>query len=261
MRTRRSLALVLVGLGSLAGGGVVAAVAASATPSPVALVFDGAHHPGIGPTNLHHEGRFTASAPVCSSGYGTDVQFVYPAAMLREYRCDDGSGSFTALVDSIVAEHGGPGVWKIMGGSGRYAKLRGMGTFASEFVSGSPSEEASIAFRSTWVGLAAFDDLAPEIEVIRASAAKLRRPQGTYVLRLVLSVRDDLVGNAVEYLVLPSSGSTRLPFREGRTTSGAVSFALRIRPLTRERRILVEIRATDPVGNERRIVRSVKLPA
>lgn len=260
MRTKRSLLALLVGIGAWVGVGVVAALATTATPSSVTLFFDGAHTPGVGPTNLRHEGSFTASSPLCPAGQGADSEFVYPMAMLREYTCEDGSGSFAALVDPMIAEHGGPGVWKIIGGTGRYGTLRGRGTFASELVSGSMADEATVAFRSTWVGVADFDDVAPTVRAIRASATKLRRPQGVYLLRIAFSARDDLVGNPVEYLLLPTSGSFRLPFSEGRTTSGDVSVALKIRLSSGHRRpLLLEIRATDPVGNQRRIVRSVKL--
>lgn len=259
MRTKQSLLALLVGIGAWIGVSAAAALATTATPSSVALIFDGAHTPGVGPTNLRHEGSFTASSPLCPSGHGADSEFVYPMATLREYTCKDGSGSFTALVDPIIAEHGGPGVWKIIGGTGRYRKLRGRGTFESELVNGSLADEANVTFRSTWVGVADFDDVAPTIRATRASATKLRRPKGVYLLRIAFSTRDDLVGNAVEYLLLPTSGSLRLPFSEGRTTSGDVSVALKIRPTGRLRQLLLEIRVTDPVGNQRRVVRSVKL--
>jgi len=259
MRTKRSLLALLVGIGAWGAVGAVAALATTATPSSVMLIFDGAHSPGVGPTNLRHEGSFTASSPLCPAGHGADTEFVYPMALLREYTCKDGSGGFTALVDPSVAEHGGPGVWKIIGGTGQYRKLRGRGTFESELVSGSLADEANVTFRSTWVGVAGFDDVAPTIRAARASATKLRRPQGVYLLRIAFSTQDDLVGNPVEYLLLPTSGSSRLPFSEGRTTSGDVSVALKIRPTGRLRQLLLEIRVTDPVGNQRRVVRSVKL--
>lgn len=231
----------------------------TATPSTVALIFDGAHSPGIGPTNLQHQGPFTASSPFCPAGHGADRQFVHPMAMLREYTCDDGSGSFTALVDPIIAEHGGPGIWKIIGGTCQYRKLRGRGSFESALVSGSLADEATIAFRSTWIGVADFDDVAPAIRAIRATAVRLRRLEGSYVLRVAFATSDDRVGNAVEYLVLPSSGSRRLPFGEGRTRSGHVSVVLRISPPVTRQQLVLEIRATDPVGNERRVIRTVRL--
>jgi hypothetical protein len=57
---------------------------------------------------------------------------------------------------------------------------------------------------------------------------------------------EDVPGNGVRYLVLPSSGSHGLPFAEGRARPGTT---------------VVEIRISDPLGNERRVVRSVRLPA
>ena len=108
-----------------------------------------------------------------------------------------------------------------------------------------------------------FDDVAPTIRITEASAAKLRRPRGTYVLRIAFAVRDDVAANAVEYRVLPTSERPMLGlgFREGRTSSHDVSLSLRVQPPTGKRKIVLEIRATDPVGNERRIVRALTLPA
>jgi hypothetical protein len=255
-----TLLVVLAGLIALAATNGHAA-SASARPSPFALVYEGVHAPGAGSANLRHEGSFSATAPGCSAGQGVDVQYVHPDGVLREYRCHDGSGSFTAFVGPVFAEHGGGGVWRILGGTGAYRKLRGQGTFDSEFVSGSASDEASIGFRSSWRGLAAFDDVPPEVRVNRSSVTKLRRPKGMYLLRIALSTSDDFVGNGVEYVVLPSSGGSRLAFREGRTTSGKASVSLQVLPPSGERRLLLEVRASDPLGNERRIVRALTLPA
>ena len=92
-----------------------------------------------------------------------------------------------------------------------------------------------MTFRSTWIGVAGFDDVAPAISAVRTTAAKLRRSQGMFLLRIAFSVRDDQVGNAVDYRVLATSGLSRLPFSEGRTTSGTVSLTLRVRPPSRAR--------------------------
>ena len=251
--------IVLVALAL--GIDAVAAVPSNSPPTEFVLVFEGKHSPGVGLANLYHEGSFTATAPACASGHAADLPFVQEMAVLREFMCEDGSGSFTALLDPTIAEHGGPGVWKIIGGTGRYATLRGRGAFEGALLGGSPTDETGVTFRTIWTGVAAFDDVAPTISSVRTTAARLPRSQGMYLLRIAFSARDDLLANAVDYRVLASSDGTRLPFSEGRTTTGLVSIALRVRPPGRTRKVLLEIRATDPVGNDQWTVRSLRLPS
>ncbi len=260
MRTKHLLFALLVAVSGVAGADAVATSTTAATSVPFQLALDGVHAQGVGPSNLRHEGSFTATSPACAAGHGVDRELIDPVAALREYTCDDGSGSFTALVDPVVAEPRGLGVWRILGGTGRYAKLRGQGTFESELVGGALTDETTVAFRTTWVGVAAFDDVAPALHGVQATTAQLRHPIGGYLLRISFSIRDDLDGSAVEYLVLPSSGSYRLPFSQGSTSTGRVSVALEIHPPGNRRRIRLEIRATDAVGNRSTIVRSMKLP-
>lgn len=255
MRTKPLLFALLVAVSGVAGADAVATSTTAAAPIPFLLALDGVHSPEIGPSNL----SFTATSPACAAGHGVDRELVEPMAARREYTCDDGSGSFTALVDPVVAEPRGVGVWRIVGGTGRYAKLRGQGTFESELVGGVLTDETTVAFRTTWVGVAAFDDVAPALHGFQATTAKLRHPIGSYLLRISFSIRHDLDGSAVEYLVLPSSGSYRLPFSQGSTSTGRVSVALEIHPPSNRRRIVLEIRATDAVGNRRTMVRSMKL--
>lgn len=234
-------------------------VPADRAPTPFMLIFDGAHEPGVGQVNPRRKGEFSAAAPICSTGAAIDEAFVYPNGVLREHTCNDGSGSFTARLDPTVAERGGSGRWKIVGGTGRYSELRGRGTFTGEFLGGSPSHEETITFRTTWEGVVGFDDTAPTIRALRSSLTKLRSP-GSYVLRVSFRVADDVPGNAVEYSIIPRSGSYALPFSEGHARSRTVAVALQVDPRRPDLPVLVEISVTDPLGNNRRVLRSVRLP-
>lgn len=235
----------------------VATVPSNSPPTEFGLVFEGTQHPGVGPAKLRSEGSFTASAPACASGRAANTPFVEKLTVVREFTCDDEPGSFTAVVDPTTAEHGGLGTWQIIGGTGSYARLRGRGTFEGKLVSGRATDDATLAFRSTWSGVAALDDVAPTVSAVRSTVTKLRRPQGVYLLRITFSVRDDVVGNAVDYRVLARSGSGQ-PVSESRAGSDRVSVALRIRPRG-ARRVLLEIRATDPVGNVSWVAHSIDI--
>jgi hypothetical protein len=71
------------------------------------------------PFGLRHEGRFTASAPFCSSGHAHDTSQIDDAGSLtawRVYECDDGTGSFTAFLPIVRGEHEGSGSWKLVEG-------------------------------------------------------------------------------------------------------------------------------------------------
>jgi hypothetical protein len=254
-----TLAAAWVGGLMLFATGAQASAVDERTPRPFKLVFDGRHDPGFGQANPRRRGAFTAAGPLCSSGVGLDQLFVYPYGVLREHTCEDGSGSFTAFLDPTVAEHGGAGRWSILGGMGRYSELRGRGTFRGEFMGGSPSHEETITFRTTWDGLVGYDDEAPRIQDVRTRLTRGPRA-GTYVLRVSFRTTDDVDGNAIRYRVLPTSGSYALPFADARARSRSVSVALEIRPRRSDIPVLVEISAADPLGNTRRLLRSVALP-
>ena len=236
----------------------VAAAPSNSPPTEFGLVFEGTQHAAVGPMKLRSEGSFTASAPACATGHAADTPFVEKLTVVREFKCADDHGSFTALVEPTTAEYGGHGTWKIIGGTGSCARLRGRGTFEGAFVTGRPTNEAPVTFRSTWSGLAALDDVAPTVSAVRSSVTKLHRPQGAYLLRITFSVRDDVVGNAVDYRVQARSGS-RHTLRGTQARSDSVSVELRIRPPRGARRVLLEIRATDPVGNDSWATRSVDI--
>jgi len=124
---------------------------------------------------------------------------------------------------------------------------------------GDPADFASVTFRSTSTGIADLDANAPEIKVSRANATKLRRPRGAYTVRANFYARDNVDGNAVTYRVAVTSAGVELARKTGKTTSGRVSVALRIRPPARSRTVRLEIDLSDPLGNQRRFTRSLRL--
>lgn len=257
---------------SAAFAGVVLAIAAiavvargaEAAPTQFSLTLDGSHVPDPSfPAGLRHEGPFTASAPFCPKGKAADtkdVSDVPPVGLvvLRAFTCDDGTGSFTALLPA-TGEHSGGGTWRIVDGSGKYATLRGMGRYSSTRLSGDPGDFLSITFRSTWTGTVDFDVDPPSIR-LNAGATELRRPAGSYALRVGLTVPNEAAGATLAYSVEVAAGGATLGERVGTTTSGKATLALRIKPARRTRRVKVSVDVSDPVGNKSSSARTVTLP-
>lgn len=249
------------------GAGVpVSAVAAATTPTPFELVFDGAHVPlAASPNGLGHAGTFTASAPLCPAGKAAD-QRVFVAqqtvSSMRVYTCDDGSGTFTVQVDNLPAEHvlGGTGTWRVTGGTSGYAKLRGNGTWNTLSVQGDVTNLASLTFSTKTDGTAFLDEVAPAAHFSKASAQKLARPKGAYLIRAVFFARDD-DGTGATYRLKARFGSRTLASKTGQTALKAVSVSLTIRPPKGAHTIRLELTATDAVGNISTVERSLKLPA
>ena len=264
-RTSKWATTLAVSFIGLTGVGAIAAVAGSAAPGSFQLVFDGGHKPDPdSPVGFRHVGPFTAAGAFCSSGstatLGVTGTTPADAEATRLLTCQDGSGSATALVVSVDMEHGGSGAWRIISGTGQYAKLRGQGRFASVRTGGDPLDHGSITFRSTWTGVADLDDEGPALDISSASAAKLRRPKGSYLVRIAFSAQD-IPGNAVRYLITVGGGKFILASKVGATTSGTASTALRVRPAKTVRKLRLEITASDPLGNDSKVFRSVKLPS
>jgi hypothetical protein len=242
----------------------IAAVTSGATASPGAfsLTFTGAHVPDTSlPAGLRHEGRFTASGPACASGNAADVEdvVVEPLTVLRQFSCDDGSGTFTVLLPVARNEHGGSGTWQIVRGTGRYVDLRGAGKYTSVILTGSPDDFASITYRATWTGAADFDATAPVVEVA-ATAKRLRKPHTRYALRVSLAMPQEERGTKIAFSVTVTARQANLFSRSGTTTTGHAAFAARIRPPSGARRIRVTVVAKDPVGNASTTARSFPLP-
>ena len=237
-------------------------VGATAAPTPFLLTFDGAHVPDAGmPEGLRHEGRFTASAPLCSAGRAYDVHQVVEGEFLSVHRihtCDDGTGSFTAWMPIVRNEHGGAsGAWRIVEGTGQYAKLRGFGTYTSTLIVGDPLVFMTISYRTTWQGVVAFDADPPAIESFTATARALRRPLRTYAVQVALAAQDATA--PVSYAVDVRVGRTPLDFKQASTASGQATVTLRLRAPRGVRSARVSVVARDAVGNETTATRTVRL--
>jgi hypothetical protein len=261
------LVAVLTGMATV---GVVSALAASSAAQSVELTIDGRHEPvpvsADYPFGGRHTGAFTSRPPFCASGSLVDLQVVVsggaPVSNRRLFTCDDGTGTLTLSIFNPSAEHDRPfqSTWTILEGSGSFAGLRGTGTYRGEFLSGTPGDFLSVVFRSTLDGFADRDSVAPKIAIPSVRAIKLRRPAGAYAIRLALSLHDDVDGNAVSYTVTATGGRAELARAVGKT-GGSVSLTLRVRPAaTKVRSVLLTVTAADPVGNEARMARTVKLP-
>ena len=244
-------------LASLAGG-------AGATPARFSLTFTGSHvADSTAEGGLRHEGRFTASAPFCPAGSARDVTQVAESGVLsvtRAHTCDDGSGSITVSLPVTRLEHGKSGFWKITEGTGKYATLRGSGTYLGEVLSGDPEDFGSIKYKTVWTGQVDFDVAAPVVAVT-ARAAKVKASRPTYSLRVTLVIRNEEAGARVAYSLTATSGRVFLASREGGTTTGRATLTLRIRPPRSARAVKLVVNAFDPVANESTTTRSIKLPS
>ena len=237
---------------------------ADAAPAQFTLTLNGSHVPDARlSSGLRHEGRFTASAPFCPSGFAVDSKVLEDETsltVLRTFTCDDGTGSFTAFMPNVRAEHGGTGGrWQIVGGAGKYAGLRGIGSYTSERLSGDPDDFLSITFRSTWSGTVDFDTAAPST-VVGARATKLRRPTGAYTVQIALNVANEAPEAKLPYTLYVLAAGVRLASRDGATTNGRAGVTLRIRPGRSTRRVKVSVEVTDPVGNTSSTTKTVTLP-
>ena len=254
--------LAVAAASALAAACAFISVGAAAAPSPFSLTFEGAHFLDSSlPAGLRHDGRFTASAPVCSAGRAYDVRHLEGdelLAVLRLHTCDDGSGSFTAFMPAVRFEHGGSGsgIWRIVEGAGRYASLRGMGTYTGTRISGDPENFATITYRTNWQGVVDFDVDPPAIENFTATASKLRQRVRTYVLRITVTLRDTAA--PVSYSVHVRAGRADLGFKLG-STAGQVRITLRVRPPRSARDARILLTAGDALGNETSTSRSVRL--
>jgi hypothetical protein len=237
------------------------ATGARGSPASFTLSFDGMHVLDSSlPAGLRHEGRFTASAPFCPAGKAVDVRDLAtePLTVLRTSTCDDGTGTFTAYMPAVAGEHGGVGTWKIVDGTGRYATLRGIGTYTGKLISGDPDRFETIVYHTEWHGVVDFDAVPPSVQV-RAGASKLKRPARTYGVRVVLTAPDDVADNSVTYSVDLRAGHSYLAYKKGTSPTGTAVVKLRVQPPRGTRNLQVIVTATDPVGNEASVTRSVRL--
>ena len=200
---------------------------------------------------------FTSGAPFCTSGTVLDLEWSGPRGeRFRRYTCTDGSGGLT------LTEWGAPGrgEWTIVEGSGRYAGLRGKGSWREEELGDDPDV---VVLRTTMQGVADYDAVAPSIAFTSASASKLRSPRDVpaYRIRVAFALRDDVEGNPVAYKLKVTQGRVEIAGKEGTTASGSASVSLRVEPFRKGVRGLgVHLRAWDPIGNEQVVSRVLTLP-
>jgi hypothetical protein len=202
--------------------------------------------------------------PFCESGSTEDLDYFSPPGVTRRYTCADGSGSLTLWSSRLDAEYttGSSGEWAIVDGAGLYEGLRGKGTYAGELLGGSSMDVSKpIVFRTVLRGVASADRTPPSISITSARATKVRRDPGSYLVRVALVLRDDVEGNPVAYSLKATEGPWYLDSTSGTTASGSVSTTLRVlTSSTRVRSVNLHLLASDPVGNEGLIVRSLRLP-
>ena len=238
-----------------------------AVPSPFEIVIDGFRSPATPVekffSGFRNEGPFSASTPFCSSGYAVDLEWLGPLGLVhgtRQFSCSDGSGSITARQRVLETDLNTylKGDWRVVEGTGPYAKLRGKGTFAT--VMGG-DDFATRTFRETWTGVVDFDDTAPKVAVTTVKAQKLRRPAGAYSIRVAFSARDEKEDTAVAYRISIRSGDRDAATRNGET-SGTASATLRVRLWKSERRtVRLVIVGSDALGNEHVVSRLLRLPS
>jgi hypothetical protein len=278
----------LVAVASIAAsvlGAVTATAGASQergrSASAFELTFDGRHELDPEETAVwevpvfDHVGSFTASGDFCPSGsMTTTTGYSESWEATRVLTCADGSGSVTAVLWSLIGddgEHSGAGNWRLISGTGAYARLRGQGTFVSSRTGGDWFDHGSLTFRSRWVGVAELDDVPPALAISSATATKLRRSNGAYSVQVALALGDDVEGNPVSYTlraaIHPSTRSPgwtpegfELTRESGTADAETVSMTLVVRPPARAKSIRLHLVASDPVGNERGISQALKLP-
>jgi len=235
----------------------VGAAGAGAGPTTVTLTFDGTHVANSSlRSGLRHEGRFTAAPPLCAHGTAVDVEDVEdaPLSVMRKYTCDDGTGTFTAFLPAVAAEHGGNGTWKIVAGTDRYATLRGQGTYTGHLVSGSLDNFLTVVYRATWQGVVDFDAVAPSVTAT-ARAKKLRRPTRTYAVPTIVDAHEP----GFTYSVDIRAGKRYLALKSGTSSSTAITVTQHVRAPRGTRAISVLVTVADAVGNESSTTLIVKL--
>jgi hypothetical protein len=266
---RRSLswvALVGVGLVGVVAVSAATAVAARSAASAFELTVQGrdtTQWEGDALTGFELQWTFRSRAPFCATG--TFVEYGGPGGTTWRFTCDDGTGSLTVSIarawDHNPQAHVWNTTWRILAGSGSYAGLRGEGSMRIEVLSSESSDRESVmTWRGTLQGVVELDATAPTISFSSATAAKLRRPAGSYALRLGIALRDNVADNPVSYTLRVTNGGRKLAEKFGTTRKGAVSMTLRIQPPAGARTVRLVLTGSDPIGNQVSLTRSLKLP-
>ncbi|HEU0304567.1 MAG TPA: hypothetical protein VFR32_08300 [Gaiellaceae bacterium] len=263
-------AVAIVGVAAAVTFGTLSAVAAPSSPTPFKLVVDGKNEavaPSVAfPNGMRHVGTFAATSPFCPSGSFEDLtnDFLNSFGDSRLYTCDDGSGTLTTeQEDWYELKPPYTSTWRVLGGTGRYADLRGKGSFVGgPPLTGGHEDPLNVTYRSTFSGMVDFDSVAPAIAVKSVKTTKLQRPAGTYSIRVAFSLRDNEAQDSLAYLVAvePAGGGLYLAQKQGSTTSGKATVTLRVKPASGAQKVLLQLRVEDPVGNWRWLTRRLKLP-
>jgi hypothetical protein len=239
---------------ALAAAMLVAGGAAGA-PERQTMSLDGSWDPIIAPDLARVEGRFAASGKFCPRGSFENDQTGTPdlvKSFTRTFTCDDGTGSIKVRGVGTREDRGGAkGRWQIAEGEGRYARLRGRGTWRV-------TAAGITDFISSWRGVTDFDTAPPRVRIVDGDAAPRVRQQGRSTVTVVFRARDNVARNPVSYIVTAVAGGRRLARAEGVTRGGEVVARLVVRP-GRVRTVRVEVAADDPVGNRALATRRVTL--
>jgi len=240
----------------------VVATAHGSGPADFTLTLDGRHAPATfaSPNGLEHEGAFSTNEPRCASGTAVDIAIAAATATARRrFTCSDGN-TFDALVTPLPFEHGGEGTWRIVGGTGDLATVRGLGTWTSVRTGGSDEHPLTITFTSTWTGVAASDAAAPAVSVARTAAHRLSASRARLTVRLELADQTPPLKFAVT-VVDPQRPDVPLLRWAGTTSASARSRStgIRVVPATRSLRLTGSV--SDAVGNTRAISARIRLAA
>jgi hypothetical protein len=242
----RSLIAVVAGIVaiSVVVGAVPASAARTAAPS-FELTAE-----GLGWDSFVAEGEFTALGAFCPAGSIQEGPIG-----VHVLTCADGSG--TATVRLVW-----PSEWRIVGGTGRYEKLRGQGTFTS-VVTGDhevvcdefafefelPCTEVPV-LRNSWIGVADLDDVPPALRIVSALPSRLDRPAGAYSLELALELGDQLEASPVAYVVRVTTGLRTLAWISGTAETPELALTVPIRSRKPLLSVRVHLTASDSLGNE-----------
>jgi hypothetical protein len=235
---------------------------APAAPMSFQLVFYGHHVVADfpSPTGLSHEGPFTTNYPACPSGYGKNTAETDQGVATRLFMCDGSTATFTALVWPQLAEHGGTGFWQIISGTGSLTDLRGKGTFSSVLTSGDPNDFITIDFTSTWAGSIDLDAVPPTLAVTKERIVKAKRPAHAYKLSLALALTDNGGGPVTYRLTLVDPRTLNiLASKSGSSSEGSISRKFVLRPSRKTRSLRLRLDATDAVGNQATLRKTIRL--
>lgn len=234
---------------TLAAAAGVLALPASAAPMQVTLSLSGMHPLG----QDAHQGTFTASGPLCSSG-----SWLGSGEGTRVFTCSDRSGTFTAsFAGELEHTAGATGSWSITSGSGHYTTLRGKGSGHVDSSTGGSTPP--ITFNDTWMGVVDFDATAPTGSITAAKVVRPHRAHGLWKVRVSFAARDNVDGSPVSFHWIAAAGTFEAD-RNGTVTTGTGSFTFAFRRSKGTHLLQIQIFLQDPVGNESTLKKNVRLP-